>query len=106
MATLHARFVVANAVFRSNSASPHRGNGGLGEGVADAGVHDDDEAERSQVDVSKKDGGVDFTHLLIGPVFPAPVEGAGVVVVAEDDSHRLLLRHLEHDPRGTHDGHR
>lgn len=105
MTTLHAQLVVANAVLRRNPTAPHRENGGLGEGEADAGVHDDNKAERSEVDVSEEDSGVDFTHLLIGPVFPAPVERTGVVVAAKNYSHPLLLCDLEHDPRGTHDGH-
>lgn len=105
MTALHAGFAVADAFLGRASTAPLRKNGGLREGEADASIHDDDKTERSEVDVSKEDSGVDFTHLLVGPVFPAPVEGPGVVVTAEDYPHPLLLCDLQHDPRGTHDGH-
>lgn len=78
----------------------------LGKGEANAGIHDDDEAERGKVDVSEEDGGVDLSHLLTGPGFSAPVEGAcAVVVITGDYSYHLLLCDLQHDSRGTHNGH-
>lgn len=105
MAAIDNRFGVAATLLKSASTAPRHRKCGPVEGKADAGVHDDDKAERSEVDVGKEHSGVDFTHLLIGPVFPAPVEGTGVVVATQHYSHPLLLCDLEHDPRGTHDGH-
>lgn len=66
------------------------------------GVHDDNKAERSKVDVCKQDSGVDFPHLLTGPILPAPVKGTSVAVWAEDNPYGLLLCSLEHDPRREH----
>jgi len=103
-AALHAGFVVAPALFGHTHTAGHLRDGDLAEGVADAGVHDHDKAEGSQVNVSEEHSGVDFPHLLVGPIFSAPVEGAGVVA-SENNSHPLLLCGLEHDPRGTHDEH-
>lgn len=95
--------MVANTFLRSIPTISGKGCGGLGEGEADTGVHDDDEAQRSKVDVSEEDGCVDLPHLLTGPVFSAPVEGVGVVTSYY--SYHLLLCDLQHDSRGTHDGH-
>lgn len=105
MAAFSGRFGLAPAFLRSIPATLGKRCCGLGEGDTDAGVHDDDEAQRSKVDVSEEHGGVDLPHLLTGPVFSAPVERAGVVFVADDDSYRLLLCDLQHDPRRARDGH-
>lgn len=83
--------MVADTFLRSVSTTSCKRGDALGEGEANAGIHDDDEAERGKVDVSEKDGGVDLSHLLTGPVFSAPVEGAGVVVLADDYSYHLFL---------------
>lgn len=84
---------------------PSRRDGSFEERDADPGVHDHDERQRSKVDVCKQDRGVDLPHLLVGPVLSAPVEGGGLVVVAQQHSDGLLFGHLQHHPRGTHDGH-
>lgn len=101
MPTVHAQFVGAAALSRS-TASRGR-NGGLEEGKTNTGIHDDDETQRGEVDVSKKDGGVDFTHLLAGPVLPAPVEGAGLAAAVHNYSYCWLFCDLQHHPRRTHD---
>lgn len=105
MTAVHTHFVVATALSRCTSTTANGRKCGLEEGKTNAGVHDDNKAERGKVDVSKQDSGVDLPHLLTGPILPAPVKGTRLTVVAEDYSHRLFLRDLEHDPRRTHDEH-
>ncbi len=68
-------------------------------------IHDHYEGQRSQVNVGKQDGGVDLSHLLVRPIFPAPVERASSVSISQEHSDALFFSHLKHDTRGAHDGH-
>lgn len=91
MATVVARF-------------PSRWNRGFEKCNANPGVHDHNEGKRSKVDICKQNSGVNLPHLLVWPVLSAPIKGVGLVVVAQQHPNALLLGHLQHHPRGTHDG--
>lgn len=96
MPSFDVQFVVTTSFGRHTSRGPHYRNCGFEKRKADPGVHDDDEAERREVDVGEENRGVDFSHLLIGPIFPTPVERLGIVVV-QHDPYPVLLCDLEHD---------
>lgn len=69
----------------------------------DACVHDDDERDRSQVDVREQDGGVDLPHAPVGPGLPAGVQGVRDVVPVHHEV-QDVLGDGQSDGRGAHDG--
>lgn len=103
MPSVHAQFVGAAALSGCTSTAPRGRNGGLEEGETNSGIHDYNKIQRGEVDVSKKNRGVDFTHLLTGPILPAPVERAGLAPVVHNYSYCWLFCDLQHHPRWTHD---
>lgn len=105
VSTIHDLFVVAISLSGYTSSTPCGWKRGLKEGETNAGIHDHNKAERSKVDVGEQDGGVDFPHLLTGPILPAPVKGTGVAVGAKDNPNGLLFCYLKHDSRRAHDEH-
>lgn len=66
-------------------------------------IHDHNEREGSQVNIGEQNCGVDLSHLLTGPVFPAPVERARPVAVSQEHTDALFFSHLKHDSRRAHD---
>ncbi|KAG5855751.1 hypothetical protein ANANG_G00052470, partial [Anguilla anguilla] len=79
------------------------GGGGPEELEGDAGVRDDDEGDRREIDVGEEHCGVDLSHFLLRPRLPAGVERIGVVLTVHHEM-GLISGDGQYHCRWTHDG--